>query len=184
MTSQHFQAPPGPAPARRAGWLWAVAAALAVIVVGGLIGLFVWGGAGEPGPGPASSTPAVASPTALPTDDTPLPEDQYPAEVDGFTLGWSVGLPVYEITRDTVAESERISVMDGLKPGISVEQGATIDGATQVLPGVYCHVVEGLKACLAESASGRHWTTYDMFETLSMEELAAWTRQFVDAVPG
>lgn len=135
-------------------------------------------------------TDVAGSPTASSSDDgrrlEPLPQEEYPAEVDGHTLVWSFGAPSYDIDRGTAADSERISVTDMLVRDVPGEYSGLdlYDDVREVLPEVFCYPsrTSDLLNCLAADETGRLWEGTQMFGSKSVEELAAWMEQFLEAV--
>lgn len=122
-----------------------------------------------------SATPDQTRPVRV----EPLPHEEYPAEVDGYSLVWLMGASAYDRGTD-----DRISVLP--RPAkLPVDQWSEgIQNDHQELrPGVWCYVIDGDDVCMVNGTSGRLWMVIDRFETLSLDELAAWTEQFGNEIP-
>lgn len=144
-------------------------------------GLRVASAAQSAAPSPTESDFDWSSTEAL----DPLPDEAFPSEIDGYTLVWTVGAPSYDIQRATVAESERISIMPHSRAIPAGEfYSPESDDSSELLPGIWCFIdTLGREACALNGTSGRLWVAIDEFETLTFDELAAWSDAFSKEIP-
>ncbi|GAA4888510.1 hypothetical protein GCM10025789_00940 [Tessaracoccus lubricantis] len=129
---------------------------------------------------PSAGTPGE---TVEPVEMEKLTEDQYPAKVGRFELAWVLGAPVYDVADD--ANPERIAVDARLyaEPARQDRLGVA-EGHQEVSPGVWCYEdVDGHDNCAVNTASGRLFVTIDMFDTLTMDELAQWSEDLAAELP-
>lgn len=123
----------------------------------------------------SSSDPAATGSVQL----EELGEDDYPTTVGGFTLNWLLGQPVYD-----AGKSDRIVVAPWAWSERAAEWSEGLEnGQTELRPGVWCYEANDAQWCVGNSESGRLFLNRDMFDTLTLEELAAWTESFVAEVP-
>lgn len=158
------------------------------ITATGLVVLAV-GGCGPNGTASPDATSSSAAPsvmaTASPTSSLDLGErmdaELYPETVDGWKLLFSVGVPFYESPDKTGL----IGVADLLVGGEHAQETLTAAGGVETLPGIFCDSTynEGGFRCLGATPGTRVWTMLDQNNNLSADELAAWTRAFLDVVP-
>ncbi|MDO5533441.1 MAG: hypothetical protein Q4F65_02165 [Propionibacteriaceae bacterium] len=177
LNAPHPTAPPEPPKRSKLPWLVALGLLLANVGVYGAFSVLE----------EMRRESVAAASSQWPDDDTPYPEDRYPAEVDGFTLSSDAIGDIYDKKGPTVLTSERISVTDRKKRGQPAVQSLRHGGGGsgtfyEVQDGIYCADGPVDTVCFGNDASQREWETFDLYSTLDMEELAAWTRAFLDAV--
>lgn len=117
-----------------------------------------------------------------PVEIGPPDEDDFPAEVDGWTFEQIIVATVYN--RVTDGRDERISVLPRIFKEPARQWSEGLDHDHQELhPGVFCYVgPEGDDSCTANGPSGRLYWIIDRFDTLTLDELAAWTEKFAALV--
>lgn len=156
-------------------------------LVGGLVAVALLAGC-TPSTTTAADTPTTGPSTAPISAKgseyvEPLPRDQYPAEVDGWKLGFALAVPVYDKPDERIV----IAIRSRAIPASEVFEG--VDANHQELrPNVWCYTApdgpsKGQHNCNTNGTSGRQWGTIDMFETLTLDELADWTAKFAPQIP-
>lgn len=130
----------------------------------------------------SGSSSSTAEPSPLPTRLPDLGEEAYPTEVGGFTMVW-MSQPVYD--RGDVSTGDRIVVTPELRV-IRAEEyfiGQEFNHE-ELRPGVWCYSDDrDNRTCTVNSESGRLFRVRDMFESLTLDELAEWTAEFIPQVP-